>query len=161
MRELLRPRMKGLRICLPRSGVSWQFGLRAPFLIVSTVVCVRGSPVAASGSLHPSTMKKIGNIDERYQSYNVEMAEVTGGSFWKPYARAGPSPSPAAAAGSDSKVSVPGGMDPKLYSYTKSIVSSIAAIEFMNEPTMAKIGGAPSDYTGAHYGLMSKSSTLF
>jgi hypothetical protein len=30
-------------------------------------------------------MKRIGNVDERYQSYNVEMVEVVGGDFWKPY----------------------------------------------------------------------------
>jgi len=28
---------------------------------------------------------RVGEVDERYQSYNVEMAEVTGGTFWKPY----------------------------------------------------------------------------
>jgi hypothetical protein len=30
-------------------------------------------------------MARIGTIDERFQSYNVEMIEVTGGRFWKPY----------------------------------------------------------------------------
>jgi heparanase 1 len=30
-------------------------------------------------------MNMIGNVDERYQSYNVEMAEVVGGEFWRPY----------------------------------------------------------------------------
>jgi hypothetical protein len=30
-------------------------------------------------------MARIGTIDERFQSYNVEMVEVTGGRFWKPY----------------------------------------------------------------------------
>lgn len=30
-------------------------------------------------------MKYLGNVDERYQSYNVEMAEVVGGRFWRPY----------------------------------------------------------------------------
>ena len=30
-------------------------------------------------------MQRIGNVDERYQSYNVEMVEVVGGEFWKPY----------------------------------------------------------------------------
>ncbi len=30
-------------------------------------------------------MKRIGSVDERYQSYNVEMVEVVGGEFWKPY----------------------------------------------------------------------------
>ncbi|GLR85123.1 hypothetical protein GCM10007857_18330 [Bradyrhizobium iriomotense] len=32
-------------------------------------------------------MKAIGTIDARFQSYNVEMVEVTGGRFWKPYPR--------------------------------------------------------------------------
>jgi len=30
-------------------------------------------------------MSRVGSVDERYQSYNVEMLEVTGGKFWKPY----------------------------------------------------------------------------
>jgi heparanase 1 len=38
-------------------------------------------------SLDPATMRRIAAIDERFQSYNVEMAEVTGGNFWKPYTR--------------------------------------------------------------------------
>ena len=33
----------------------------------------------------PATMPRIATVDERYQSYNVEMAEVIGGTFWKPY----------------------------------------------------------------------------
>jgi hypothetical protein len=33
----------------------------------------------------PAPMKRIDTIDERFQSYNVEMLEVTGGKFWKPY----------------------------------------------------------------------------
>jgi hypothetical protein len=33
-------------------------------------------------------------LDQRFQSYNIEMVEVTGGAFWKPYA----SPAPAASA---------------------------------------------------------------
>jgi hypothetical protein len=36
-------------------------------------------------SLSPSTMPKMGAVDERFQSYNVEMIEITGGRFWKPY----------------------------------------------------------------------------
>ena len=30
-------------------------------------------------------MPRIGSVSDRYQSYNVEMIEVTGGRFWKPY----------------------------------------------------------------------------
>lgn len=32
-----------------------------------------------------SKMKIIGEVDERYQSFNVEMCEVIGGEFWVPY----------------------------------------------------------------------------
>ncbi|WP_312015659.1 hypothetical protein [Bradyrhizobium liaoningense] len=35
----------------------------------------------------PSSLKTIGTIDARFQSYNVEMVEITGGRFWKPYPR--------------------------------------------------------------------------
>ncbi len=35
--------------------------------------------------VNPSQMKHIGSVDERFQSYNVEMVEVVGGDFWKPY----------------------------------------------------------------------------
>lgn len=36
-------------------------------------------------SITPASMVRIGTVDERFQSYNVEMVEVTGGRFWKPY----------------------------------------------------------------------------
>ncbi len=35
--------------------------------------------------LTPSSFKQVGTIDARFQSYNVEMAEVIGGNFWRPY----------------------------------------------------------------------------
>lgn len=35
--------------------------------------------------LQVQTMPRIATVDERYQSYNVEMAEVIGGNFWRPY----------------------------------------------------------------------------
>jgi len=38
-------------------------------------------------------MARIGTVDERYQSYNIEMVEVTGGEFWKPY-ESEPAPRP-------------------------------------------------------------------
>jgi hypothetical protein len=36
-------------------------------------------------SIPPASMPRVGTVDERFQSYNVEMVEVTGGRFWKPY----------------------------------------------------------------------------
>jgi heparanase len=32
-------------------------------------------------------MPRVGTVGERLQSYNVEMAEVIGGTFWKPYGK--------------------------------------------------------------------------
>lgn len=36
-------------------------------------------------SINLGQMKQIATVDERYQSYNVEMCEVIGGDFWVPY----------------------------------------------------------------------------
>ncbi|TAI65686.1 hypothetical protein [Bradyrhizobium sp. Leo170] len=64
-------------------------------------------------ALAPADMARIGSIDERFQSYNVEMVEVTGGRFWRPYAdRRKPS----------SKADgIPAGRDPAMYAYRKPI----------------------------------------
>jgi heparanase 1 len=65
--------------------------------------------------ISPAKMPRIATIDERFQSYNIEMIEVTGGRFWKPYVsidRASSSGQEAAPSpGSDT----PAGMDAKLY----------------------------------------------
>jgi hypothetical protein len=37
-------------------------------------------------------MPRIGTVDERFQSFNVEMVEVTGGRFWAPYKQSGDAP---------------------------------------------------------------------
>ena len=46
-------------------------------------------PAAAANAnprlVTPQAMPSIAIIDERFLSYNVEMAEVIGGNFWKPY----------------------------------------------------------------------------
>jgi hypothetical protein len=39
--------------------------------------------------ISPATMSRVATVDQRYQSYNVEMAEVIGGNFWKPYDQQG------------------------------------------------------------------------
>lgn len=36
-------------------------------------------------TINLKVMKFIGKVDERYQSFNVEMCEVIGGDFWIPY----------------------------------------------------------------------------
>jgi hypothetical protein len=56
------------------------------------VILFAGALHSAAANAHsigvvPGTMPSIATIDPRYQSYNVAMAEVVGGKFWKPYAR--------------------------------------------------------------------------
>jgi hypothetical protein len=41
--------------------------------------------VHAQTKVSPAAMKRIGTVDPRFSSYNVEMVEVTGGRFWKPF----------------------------------------------------------------------------
>src|SRR5262245_43943307 len=65
-----------------------------------------------------SRMARVGAVDDRFQSYNVEMVEVTGGRFWKPYA-AGSPPLPAATATPPS--GAPAGLDPALFAYRPPI----------------------------------------
>jgi len=36
--------------------------------------------------LTPAMLRPVGTVDPRFQSYNVEMVEITGGRFWSPYA---------------------------------------------------------------------------
>ena len=66
--------------------------------------------------LEPAKMPRIGSVDERFQSYNIEMVEVTGGRFWKPFDS--PVTSAAAPQSSDNQ---PGGMNPSLYEYRAPI----------------------------------------
>ena len=219
-------------------------------LALANATCFAAPRNALATSVAPGNMARIGTVDERFQSFNMEAVEVTGGRFWKPFGAAGTAnlaeQKPATA------VTAPGGMDPSLYeyrppidlsnkrlrklaaalgpaylrvsgtwmnstyfqdsdepapatppkgfnsvltrkewkgvvdfsramdaeivssfatsagtrdadgvwtpeeakkflSYTKSVGGSIAAAEFMNEPTFASMGGAPQGYDAAAY----------
>lgn len=52
-------------------------------LAAATACAAHADDIAIS----PAGLKSTGTIDARFQSYNVEMVEVTGGRFWKPYPR--------------------------------------------------------------------------
>ena len=225
----------------------------ASLLLLATAAFVdRGAAQQApTPTLDPAAFARVGTVDERFQSYNVEMVEVTGGRFWRHY---GPEldallqQPPAAPAGSGT----PAGLNPGLFEqrppidladarlrtlaaglgpayvrvsgtwanstwladsatppdappkgfsavltrqqwkgvvdfaravdgrlvtsfatsagarddsgawtpasarafveYTKSLGGSIVAAEFMNEPNLAAMGGAPAGYDAAAYG---------
>ena len=91
---------------------------RAALASLGAAIASVNIAAAQTAQLTPSTMPRVGTVDERYQSYNVEMLEVTGGRFWKPYgpeletALRQPAPTPAASSGQ-----TPSGMNPALYEY--------------------------------------------
>lgn len=53
------------------------------------VIAATPRPGGGAEIIAPKKMRALGTIDTRFQSYNVEMVEVTGGRFWKPYAQGG------------------------------------------------------------------------
>src|SRR5690349_12394910 len=79
--------------------------------ILGGAACSKRPSEAPSSGLSISTLPRVATVDERYQSFNVEMIEVTGGRFWKPYkdiqALLKDQPKPAGTA--------PAGMNPDLY----------------------------------------------
>ena len=80
--------------------------------------CHAGSAALPPTALTPATMPTIGTVDERFQSYNIEMVEVTGGRFWKPYASKADAPSATSKLPGSNQ---PAGMDPSLYQYRSPI----------------------------------------
>jgi len=92
---------------------------------MSLIACKRTAqePSAdASLSIKPATLTVLGTVDERYQSYNVEMLEVTGGKFWKPY---GPEfdaiQRDSRQASTKGEGDTPAGMDSRLYQFRPPI----------------------------------------
>src|SRR6266849_4707963 len=97
------------KICrLGRERLAWLI----PTLLIA-LVCP--GVFAEALSTTPARMARIGTIDERFQSYNVEMVEVTGGRFWKPYGSTAAQDPSTAAAGT------PAGSNPDLYEYRPPI----------------------------------------
>src|SRR4051794_10902359 len=72
-------------------------------------------------ALSPSSMPRLGSIDERYQSYNIEMLELTGGKFWKPYGDRNQSSAGAYTEKTSAPGDTPAGMDPSAYAYRPPI----------------------------------------
>lgn len=71
---------------------------------------------ASPPTITPSSLARVGTVDARFQSYNIEMVEVTGGQFWKPY-RPDSGVPPTPRSGSDT----PTGMDSNLFQYLPPI----------------------------------------
>ncbi len=53
----------------------------SPMKVTFAFAIAIASALPAAAQLNPSTMPKVGTVDLRFQSYNVEMVEVIGGRF--------------------------------------------------------------------------------
>jgi heparanase len=95
-------------------------------------------------SVTPSSMPRIGTVDQRFQSYNIEMVEITGGRFWRPYqSRADDEP---ATSGSQTPV----GVDAKLFAYLRPIDLTGARLRLLAAalgPAYVRISGTWANST--------------
>src|ERR1700732_4506861 len=103
-------------------------------LCTMAVVFLAKQLIAQVVSLDPAKMPTIGTVDERFQSYNIEMVEVIGGRFWKPYANT-KNKSKAQESATQAGFA-PTGIDPNLYQYR-------APIDLSN-PRLRKLAAALS-----------------
>jgi len=85
------------------------FTNRAVWLLLAATCCAWGAdPIR----LAPSQMHQIGTVDPRFQSFNIEMVEITGGRFWAPYRRTEQPPAARA-----SGAAAPQGLDASLFQF--------------------------------------------
>src|SRR5271169_5701187 len=105
---------------------SMQFAAGGIFTSLFLTVCLAAQQ--AKPSVKPSTMPRMGSVDERFQSYNVEMVEVTGGRFWKPYDPQVDALLASQSAAREKGANQPAGMSPELYQYRPPIDLSSARL---------------------------------
>ena len=59
--------------------------IRKTLLAATALVALGAATKTPAPSLQLGRLAKLTTIDARYQGYNIEMVEVTGGRFWAPY----------------------------------------------------------------------------
>ncbi len=84
---------------------------RVVLALAALAFCLPDAHGAEPIRVFPAKMSRAGTVDERFQSYNVEMVEVTGGRFWAPY---GKQDGATAANPPATQLSTPG-IDPSLF----------------------------------------------
>jgi heparanase 1 len=80
--------------------ICFEFLTGAVLTVLGITACAPLSSGAEPIAVAPSKMPRVGTVEERFQSFNVEMVEVTGGRFWAPYSKStGTAPEAPPAAG--------------------------------------------------------------
>jgi heparanase 1 len=98
------------------NGKKWFRSLLGMVLIapVWPLTLIAQTPVAIT----PAKMPKVGSVEDRFQSFNIEMVEVTGGRFWAPYKKKGSEEQNVPASAKNSAIA---GMDPSAFRYREPI----------------------------------------
>jgi heparanase 1 len=133
------------------AAIARRFGFRRRFHIAVALLFWPmpnlADPIVAAAdapSVVPSSMPRIGTVDRRFQSYNIEMVEITGGRFWRPYqSRADDAP---ATSGSQT----PAGVDAKLFQYRRPIDLTGARLRMLAAalgPAYVRISGTWANTT--------------
>ena len=102
-------------------------GVAATLIMLGAACSKAPSNSSSADSIAPGKMPRIGTVDDRFQSYNIEMVEVTGGRFWKPYKDIDALLKGQASAKA-SRSNQPAGMSPNLYQYRPPIDLSKARL---------------------------------
>ena len=108
-------------------------------------MCFAGSAATLPASVTPASMPRIGTIDERFQSYNIEMVEVTGGRFWKPY--------DSTVEAKQTDANQPSSMPASLYEYRSPINLSMARLRKLAAalgPAYVRVSGTWANTTYFH-----------
>ena len=79
--RLITPEIRRRKLC--HIGATVHAGMTSALLVA--LAC--SEAFASETAIEPAELRRIAVVDERFQSYNVEMVEVTGGRFWRPYAK--------------------------------------------------------------------------
>jgi len=117
-------------------------------IVIAALAGIQNAAAQAPAlSVDPSRLPGLGTIDARFQSYNLEMIEVTGGRFWKPYKASASAPSDRDA---DNIGNVPAGMNPDLYAYREPIDLSnprLRALAAALAPAYVRVSGTWANTT--------------
>ncbi len=100
---------------------SIQVGVWGICTILGFATCLPAPGLKPPPAIKPSTMPRMGSVDERFQSYNIEMVEVTGGRFWKPYDSKVDAILASQSAAKEKGANQPVGKNPDLYQYRRPI----------------------------------------
>ncbi len=140
----------GENVLVRTTQVKTQIYLRTILRVaVLGVSCLpRAFSADLSGPVNPANLAVSGEIDERFQAYNIEMLEVTGGRFWKPYKDL--RTSSAGKSEADRNGPTPAGMSSSLFEYRGPIDLSNARLRKLAAalgPTYVRVSGTWANST--------------